>query len=72
MRTLIITDRESLAKQGDNALGSVRPSMCLSELSGLPSAEKSDKSYCQSRVFVCVSVIRGCVRIIARMWLIGF
>ncbi len=40
--------------------------------SALPSAAKSNKSHYQSRVFVCVSVIRGRIRIITRMWSIGF
>ncbi len=38
----------------------------------LSSAAKSIKSHYQSKVFVCVSVIRGCIRIIARMRSIGF
>ena len=37
----------------------------------LPSAAKSNKSHYQFQVFVCVSVISGCLRIIARMWSIG-
>ncbi len=40
--------------------------------SALPSAAKSNSSYYQSDVFVCVSVIRGRMRIIARMRSIGF
>ncbi len=47
----------SLAKQEDNALGSVRrsvrPPVCLFVLSRL------NKSNDRSKVFVCVSVIRG-------------
>ncbi len=44
--------------EGDNVFGSVRPSVCLFVY--------------QSKVFVCVSVISGRVRIIARMQSIGF
>ena len=40
--------------------------------SALPNAAKSYKSHYQSEVFVCVSVISWCMRIIARMWSIGF
>ncbi len=40
--------------------------------SALPSAAKSNKSHSQSKEFVCVSVIRGHLRIIARMRSIGF
>ncbi len=39
--------------------------------SALPSAAKSNKSHYQSKVFVCVSVIRGRIRIIAWMRSIG-
>ena len=39
--------------------------------SGLQSAAKSNKSYYQSEVFVCVSVVSGHILIIARMWSIG-
>ncbi len=39
--------------------------------SALPSAAKSNKSHYQYKVFVCVSVIIGRVRIIARMRSIG-
>ncbi len=35
--------------------------------SALPRAEKGNKSYYQSKVFVCVFVIRGHIQIIARM-----
>ncbi len=34
--------------------------------------QRAKKSHYQSKVFVCVSVISGRVRIIVRMWLIGF
>ncbi len=40
----IIIDREALAKQGDNALGSVRPSVC-------PSVSRLKKSHYQSKEF---------------------
>ncbi len=39
--------------------------------SALPSTAKSIRNDCQSEVFVCVSVIRGRIRIIARMRSIG-
>ncbi len=39
--------------------------------SALPSAAKSKKSHYQFKVFVCVSVISGSMRIIARMRSIG-
>ena len=69
----------SLAKQGDNELGSiclsVCPSVCPFEYlcfhgwtiwPRVQSAAKSNESHFQSEVFVCVSVIRWCLRIIAR------
>ncbi len=37
----------------------------------LPSAAKSIRSHYQSKVFVCVSVIRGRIRIIVRLRSIG-
>ncbi len=40
--------------------------------STLPSAVKSNRSHYQSKVFVCVSIVSRCMRIIARMRLIGF
>ncbi len=40
--------------------------------SALRSAAKSNSSHYQSNVFVCVSMIRGRMRIIARMQSIGF
>ena len=40
--------------------------------SALPSAAKSITSHYQYKVFVCVSVISGRMRIIARMRSIGF
>ena len=40
--------------------------------SALPSAAKSTRSHYQSEVFVCVSVIRGRILIIAWMRSIGF
>ncbi len=53
--THIIIDRISLANQGDNALDSVRPFVCLWVW--------TEKSHYQSGVFVCVSTIsRGCGR----------
>ena len=72
---LIIIDRVALAKQIDNALYSVRPSVCLSvDVCGfvLPSAVKSNNHHYQSKVIVCVSVISGRMRIIARMRSAGF
>ncbi len=39
--------------------------------SALPSAAKSNKSHYQVKVFVCVSIISGHMRIIARMRSIG-
>ncbi len=39
--------------------------------SALPSAAKSHKSHYQSKMFVCVSVIKGRIRIIARTWSIA-
>ncbi len=54
----------ALAKQGDNGLGSVRPSICLcvylcvlSVLSCLNHKSAAKKSHYPSKVFVCVSVI---------------
>ncbi len=44
----------SLAKQGDNALGSVRPSVCLFALS---SKEQLDKSHYQSCLSVCLQPV---------------
>ncbi len=38
----------------------------------LPSAAKSNKSHYQSKLFVCMSVIRGHIRRIARMRLSAF
>ena len=40
--------------------------------SALPSAAKNNRSHYQSKVFVCESVISGCMWIIARMQSIGF
>ena len=40
--------------------------------SALPSAVKSNRSHCQSKVLVCVSIISRRVRVIARMRSIGF
>ncbi len=40
--------------------------------SALLSAANINRSHYQFKVFVCVSVISGRVRIIARMWTIGF
>ncbi len=61
----IIVDCKSvpywLQSEGDNVLGSVHPSVC-------PPA-KSNRSHYQSKVFVCVSAISWCVRIIVQ---IGF
>ncbi len=60
---IIIIDRGALAKQGDNALGSVRPSVRL----GVPRAH-----YTPLQRFVCVSIIMGRILIIARMRSMGF
>ncbi len=58
----LIINRVALAKQGDHEIDSVRPSVRLHALS----------CHYQSKAFVCVSVIRGRMRIIARMRLISF
>ncbi len=63
--------------EGDNVLGSVRPSVCPSVrlsvwMSVCALTAKSNNSHYQSKVFVCVSVISGRRRIIARMRSIGF
>ncbi len=65
--------------EGDNTLSSVRPSIHLSvcpfvcalmaepvDLEPLSSAAKSNKSHYQCKVFVCVSVSSGRIRIIAQ------
>ncbi len=80
-----VIDSVALAKQGDNRIGSVplsvRPSVCPSvnaltaepfRGSALPSAAMSNNHHYQCKVIVCVSVISGHLRIIARMRLIGF
>ena len=71
---VIIIDRE--ARELMYLVASVRPSVRLRKLyiggSALPSAVKSNKSHYQSKVFVCVSIISGRIRIIARMQSIGF
>ncbi len=67
---LFFFDRVALVKQGDNGIGSVRPSVrlfvCLFVCaaidirgSALLSAAKSSKSHYQSKFSVCVSAIRG-------------
>ncbi len=72
----MIINRVALAKQGDNALGSVRLSVCpfvrVIRSSALPSAAKSNKGHYQFRVLVCVSVISGRMRIITRMQSVSF
>ncbi len=55
--------------EGDNALGSVRPSVCLFVLSWLNCL--TYKSHYQFKVFVCVSVISGRMRKITQMRSIG-
>ncbi len=50
---------------------SVCLSVRLSVLSALPSAEKGNRSHYQFGMFVCVSLISGRMRIIARMRSIG-
>ena len=85
----LIIDRIALAKQGDNALGSIRLSVttitpersrsnfwCAAvDINGsaLPRATKSNNyHHYQSKVIVCVSVISGRMRIIARMGSLSF
>ena len=58
----IFFDRE--AREIMYLVVSICPSFCLSVL--------SHKSYYQSKVFVCVSVISGCMRVIVRVQLICF
>ena len=76
----VIIGHVALAKQGDNAPGSIHLSVCLSvclsELSYLNRLTSRDcllynESY-QCKVFVYVSVIRGRILITARLQLIGF
>ncbi len=64
----------SLAKQGDNALGSVRPSVCLSVrlFVCVLVLSKCKRGHYQPYSFVCVSVISWHMQIIARMRSIGF
>ncbi len=58
-------------------VASVCLSVCLfvcaltAEPFDLRTSSKSNKSHCQCKVFVCVSVISGHMRIIARMRSIG-
>ncbi len=56
-------------------LGIIRPSVCPPSHdirgSALPSAVKSNKNHYQSKVFVCVSIISGRMRIITRMQSVG-
>ncbi len=68
--TLII-DRE--ARETMHLVASVHPSVRLSvcAFTAEPFAAKSIRSDYQSKVFVCVSVIRGHIRIITRMRSIG-
>ncbi len=49
----------ALAKQGDNALGTVRTSITTPMPRLCPSAAKSNNHHYQSKVIVCVSVISG-------------
>ncbi len=67
----LVIDREALAKQGDNALGSIRPSVRLS-VRPFVCLLACQHSHYQSKVFVCVSIIMGRILIIARMRSIGF
>ncbi len=69
----------STAKQGDNALGCIRLSVCYHSHaavdvrgSALPSAAKRNNHHYQAKVIVCVSVISRHMRIIARMRSITF
>ncbi len=54
----------SFAKQGDNTLGSICPFVCLPVLPWM------NNSHYQSKVFVCVFVIRGHIKV--RMQSIDF
>ncbi len=58
-----IIDCVALAKQGDNALGSVCPSV---------TTLTPNNHHYQSKVIVCVLVISELMQIIAQMRLIGF
>ncbi len=55
--------------EGDNVLGSICPSICPYVRSSAPLLWLNQY---QSKVFVCVSIISGRMRIIARMPSIGF
>ncbi len=52
----------------------LRPSSFVIDIRGLalPSAAKTNKSHYQSKVFVCVSLISGCMQIILWMRSIRF
>ena len=74
-----LLDCVALAKQGYNRIGSVHPSVCQSMLSQLILGARlcrvqqmSNNHHNQSKVIVCVSVISGHLRIIARMRSISF
>ncbi len=71
---VIIIDRVALAKQGDNALGSVRPCVRVSvRLRALSQLNRlSNKSHYQSKVIVSVSGFSGHMQVITRMRSIGF
>ena len=67
---LFIIDRE--AREIMYLVASVCLSICLSPLSRMNRAVKSNKSHYQSKVFVCVSIFSGRMRIIAQMRSISF
>ncbi len=58
--------------EGDNVIGSVRPSVCVFVRALLFTPFEGKGGHYQSEGFVCVSVIRGRMRIISRMRPIGF
>ncbi len=63
--------RAKVKCQGKGRISDVQRSILIRG-SALPSAAKSNKSHYQSKVFVCMSVIRGRIQIIVRMQSIGF
>ncbi len=67
MALTVSIDRE--AREIMHLVASVCPSVRLSvcALTAEPSAEKGNMSHYQFKVFVCVSLISGCMQIIARM-----
>ncbi len=71
--TLLFTICYRLRSEGDNALGSVRLSVRLSVCPFVCAltVEKGNRRHYQFKVFVCVSLISGRMRIIAHMRSIG-